>query len=164
MWLHGGNRAGSVVGPPKLEGFSIVATEISQELLAAYLATEYWVGATPDPFCLYIGQHSAPLAELLDDSGCSCATFITSHNPFSESRTVDANAEAHERLRQALDSQSKVLIEGVGRDAARLWPAEKSFLAIGVSLEKAKQLGRRFAQNAIVWVGSDAVPRLVLLR
>ena len=164
MWLQGSNKAGSVVGPPKLEGFLFVATEISQELLAAYQATEYWVGATPDPFCLYVGHRSAPLARLLDASGCGCAAFISAHNPFSEPRALDTNAVAHERLRQALDEQSTVLIEGVGRDAARLWPEEKSFLAIGLPLEEARQMGKRFGQNAIGWAGSDAVPRLILLR
>ena len=114
MWLQKSNKAGSVVGPPKLEGFLFVATEISQELLAAYQATEYWVGATPDPFCLYVGRHSAPLARLLDDSGCGCAAFISAHNPFSEPRALDANVEAHESLRQALDDQSTVLIEASG--------------------------------------------------
>ena len=141
-----------------------VATEISQELLAAYQATEYWVGATPDPFCLYVGRRSAPLARLLDDSECGCAAFISAHNPFSEPRAPDANVEAHESLRKVLDDQSTVLIEGVGRDAARLWPEEKSFLAIGLPLEEARQMGKRFGQNAIVWAGSDAVPRLILLR
>lgn len=144
-----GNKAGSV-DPPKSEGFLFLATEISQELLAAYRATEYWVGTGPDPFCLYIGQHSAPFAPLLDDSGCGCAVVISAHNPFGKPRAIDAIAESHERLRRALDNQSTVLIEGVGRDTARLWPEEKSFLAIGLPLEAARQMGKRFGQNAIV--------------
>lgn len=141
-----------------------MATEISPELLAAYQATEYWVCAMRAPFCLSIGQRSGPLARLFNESGCGCAAFITAHNPFSEPHSVLANGEAHERLRKALSRHSTVLIEGVGRDAARLWPEEKSFLALGLPLPEARRVGKFFRQNAIVWAGSDAVPGLIVLR
>jgi len=41
---------------------------------------------------------------------------------------------------------------------------EKSFFALGVDLETAKNLGICYQQNAIVWAGADAVPKLILLR
>lgn len=141
-----------------------MATEISPELLAAYQATEYWVCAMQAPFCLFIGQRSEPLARLFNESRCGCAAFITAHNPFSEAHSILANGEAHERLRKALSRHSTALIEGAGRDAARLWPEEKSFLALGLLLPEARRIGKCFKQNAIVWVGSDAVPKLMLLR
>ena len=37
-------------------------------------------------------------------------------------------------------------------------------LALGLALEHAKAIARRFEQNAIVWAAADAIPRLVLLR
>lgn len=141
-----------------------MTTEISTELLAAYQATEYRVEAMPEPFCLSIGQYSAALARLLDDSECHSAAFISAHNPFSEPHGADTNALAHEQLKQALEDQSTILIEGAGRDPAGLWPEEKSVLAIGLELEQARRVATRFGQNAMVWVESDAVPELVLLR
>lgn len=56
------------------------------------------------------------------------------------------------------------IIEGEGLDSSGKWPAEKSFLALGLDLETSSALGREFGQNAIVWAGVDAIPRLILLR
>ncbi len=52
--------------------------------------------------------------------------------------------------------------EGQGEDPS--WPAEASFLALGIDREAASDLGRKYGQNAIVWIGSDGLPELVLLR
>jgi hypothetical protein len=52
--------------------------------------------------------------------------------------------------------------EGQGEDPS--WLAEASFLVLGLGREEASDLGRKYGQNAIVWVGSDGVPELVLLR
>jgi hypothetical protein len=54
-------------------------------------------------------------------------------------------------------------IDGIGQHPSTAW-GEPSFLVLGVSLETARELGVRHEQNAIIWVGSDAVPQLVLLR
>jgi hypothetical protein len=35
---------------------------------------------------------------------------------------------------------------------------------LGMALDAAQEVGRRYGQNAIVWAGADAVPELVLLR
>ena len=37
-------------------------------------------------------------------------------------------------------------------------------LSLGISLELGSQIGTKYGQNAIVWAGSDAIPKLVLLR
>lgn len=44
------------------------------------------------------------------------------------------------------------------------WPTERSYFALGLALEPAKEIGIQFGQDAIVWVGADAVPQLILLR
>jgi len=41
---------------------------------------------------------------------------------------------------------------------------ERSVFAYGMDKASACALGRQFRQDAIVWVGPDAVPQLVLLR
>ena len=43
------------------------------------------------------------------------------------------------------------------------WESEDSFLVLGISLEGAQELGAAYGQNAIVWCGEDAIPKLVLL-
>ena len=44
------------------------------------------------------------------------------------------------------------------------WAAEESYFALGLALETAKAMGTHFDQDAIVWVGADAEPQLILLR
>jgi hypothetical protein len=54
--------------------------------------------------------------------------------------------------------------QGSGSEKGSKWPAERSYFALGMALEPAEAIGRHFDQDAIVWVGADAIPRLVLLR
>lgn len=103
------------------------------------------------------------MARLYDASGHRCALFITAFNPFSETRSVDANLAANAQLRAELTKLTQYVIEGVGTHPSGSGN-EKSFLALGVSLEAATTFGKKFGQNAVVWVGEDLIPRLILLR
>ena len=141
-----------------------MATKISSELLGAYQATEYWVGKGPDAFCLHIDRPSKQLAELLKSNGKSSAAFVTAYNPYSRPCSEAYNTLAHERLRLALKSEFDYFTEGVGQDSAGNWPQENSFLVMGIDLQRAKNLGNQFEQNAIVWSGNDSTPALVLLK
>jgi Protein of unknown function (DUF3293) len=58
---------------------------------------------------------------------------------------------------------SRHVIEWAGHPSGA-WPPELSFFALGISERAARDLGRRFDQDAVVWAGADAVPRLLLLR
>lgn len=139
-------------------------SELAEDLIRAFRETEYRVGQGPDAIVLRIDERSEELSRLYAASGCGCAVFITAYNPFSETRSVETNLSAHARLRAKLASLTPDVIEGAGADPAGAWPEEKSFLALGVDLETAKELGSQFGQNAIVWIGEDRVPKLVLLR
>ena len=44
------------------------------------------------------------------------------------------------------------------------WPAERSHFALGLGLEAARAIGTDLDQDAIVWVGADAIAQLILLR
>ena len=77
---------------------------------------------------------------------------------------IEANEAAHECLGTDLRALSARVIEGAGADPSGAWPEEKSFFALGVDLDGARNLGNRYMQDAIVWVGADAVPKLILLR
>jgi hypothetical protein len=94
----------------------------------------------------------------------SCAVFITAFNPCGRHQTDRANEAAHARLLAALLKLTRLVTEGAGIDPTGAWPPEKSFLALGIDEDTAAQLGRTFNQDAVVWVGSDAVPKLLLLR
>ena len=68
------------------------------------------------------------------------------------------------RLGRELRGLYPIVIEGAGADPTGAWPPEKSYFSLGVDLETARVLGRRYQQDAVVWTGKDAIPKLILLR
>ncbi len=92
------------------------------------------------------------------------AAFLTACNPGSEPQPTEVNAQAHARLGAELTAAGYRLVQGAGEDPTGVWTAESSYLVLGMALDAAQEVGRRYGQNAIVWAGADAVPELVLLR
>ena len=139
-------------------------TEIGSEKIDAYRATHYRVGEGDNAFSLRIDTRSEPLRRLYGATGEACGIFITAFNPYSKAQSNEANVAAHSRLGEHLRAITPNVIDGAGGDPTGAWPDEKSFLALGVGEDMARELGNRFHQDAVVWVGPDAVPRLLLLR
>lgn len=142
-------------------------SHVSDQLIAAYRSASYRVESSCETFILHIDQYSEPLARLFAASGHHCAVFVTACNPLGMLQPFEANRAASARLAgrllQLAGGEGRVFA-GAGRDLAGTWPEERSFLVLGLDLDAARALGREFSQNAIVWAGNDAVPRLVLLR
>lgn len=136
---------------------------LSAELLAAYRQTDYRVFSCP-PLSLRIGQPSTALQALhLKHRVCSSA-FITACNPHSQLADSCANQAAQESLARALHKQRLHFIAGLGVHPYNGWPAEPSYLVLGIGLEQARQLGRQFEQNAILFCGQEAMAQLILLQ
>jgi hypothetical protein len=137
-------------------------TAIACDKIAAYQSTQYRIGG-PEPFTLSIGTKSDALLQLYRKTGQTCGLFITAFNPFGQAQSAEANQAAHFQLGEDLRALSRHVIEGAGYPSGA-WPLELSFFALGISEGAARDLGRRFDQDAVVWAGADAVPRLLLLR
>jgi hypothetical protein len=142
----------------------LAQTEISREKIKAYEATHYRAGVGPDAFVLQIGKQSPELALHYNANGANCAVFITAFNPFGKKQDEEANKDAHARLGEVLHPMASAIIEGEGSDPSGKWRPEKSYLTFGIDADAARELGRRFKQDAVVWIGKDAVPQLLLLR
>ena len=140
------------------------ASIVPSEKLIAYLATNYCLGYNPEEVVLNIGKHSTSLAELFTEHRVACGAFITAYNPEGTQQSDEANAQDHAALLQRVVELGHAFIEGSGSDATGVWPAERSVFAYGMDKASACMVGRQFRQDAIVWVGADAVPQLVLLR
>ncbi len=140
------------------------STRIHPDKLRAYRASEYRIAQGPQAIVLRIGQRSAPLAALFATHGATCGAFITACNPHGTQQSDAANGECNARLAAHLHSLGLLTIEGAGSEPGTDWPAEKSFFVFGLALAPAKAIGRQFEQDAIVWVGPDVVPQLILLR
>ncbi|WP_151898928.1 DUF3293 domain-containing protein [Nitrosospira lacus] len=148
----------------------LIQAEISPALIAAYRATKYRAALKAESgsgtVILRIDEYSEPLSRLFTASKLKCAAFITACNPYSVPQSHEKNLMACARLRNKLDRKARPgwIFEGESHDPSGAWPAEKSFLVLGLDLETSRALGKEFGQNAIVWAGADAIPRLILLR
>jgi hypothetical protein len=140
------------------------ATQIHPDKVRAYLATDYRIGHTAQDIVLTIGQRSERLAALFAANGVDYGAFLTAYNPLGNVQTDAANDRAHAELAAKLQALGLHAIEGSGSEEGSDWPSEKSYCALSLDLECANELGVYLNQDAIVWVGPDAVPQLILLR
>jgi hypothetical protein len=138
------------------------SSNIDPDTIQAYLETHYCIeGDTP--MILLIGEQNASLAALHAISHVESSAFITAWNPYSRRCDPATNARRQEGLAHELTKCGRQFIDGIGLHPTSKW-AEPGFLALGLSLDVAKELGSRYEQNALIWAGHDAVPQLVLLR
>lgn len=111
-----------------------------------------------------IGSVVSLVNGLFKKTGVSCAGFITAWNPYSKELSKQDNQERNESLKTELITRSLKFIDGFGQDPEGKWSGEKSFLVLSIGLEAAKKLGDQLEQNAIVWVDSNAILKLIFLR
>jgi hypothetical protein len=129
----------------------------------AYKETHYAVQDL-EPFVLRIGEVSEDLIACHKRHRVECSAFITAWNPFSKQLTPEENKERNHALIQEIKGRSLSFLPGVGNHPSNDWPGEQSLLVLGLCLESAKTLGRRFEQNAVVWIGAEGIPELIDLR
>jgi putative PIN family toxin of toxin-antitoxin system len=130
---------------------------LSPQLIAAYEQADYEVLGY---FTLRVGRRSAALDALLEAHGATSAAFVTAANPRGAQRSESENFAAQAELEASL---ALPFYRGEGRDPGGAWTAEPSALVVGISRGEAEALGRRWRQNAIVFVEKGTAPELVLL-
>ena len=139
------------------------ASVIHPELIQAYLESNFHV-REDKPFSMRIGEFSAELETLHQFKQVSSSCFITPCNPESLQLSQAENIQRLSEFRTDLLLDDLELLNGFGQHPTNSWEAEESYLVLGITLEVAKEIGKKYEQNAIVWIGSDAIPRLILLR
>ena len=130
-------------------------------LEAAYRATDYVVEAPAGAFALHVDEPSAALAALHAQYRVQSSAFVSAWNPRSMPASTADNDAAHRRLLGLLQVAGYAVIEGWGRDRRGAWPAERSLLVLGIAAEQAQRLAADFGQNALLYAGADAIPRLL---
>jgi hypothetical protein len=131
------------------------------ELLDAYRKAHYVVFGSPD-LVLRIGQANPDLDELLAAEGALTAAFISAANPRGKAMSAWENEIANAALVKSQTEAGFACYEGEGRSPDGSW-TERSVLVVGISREDAETVGRKFEQNAIVFVERGLLPELVLL-
>jgi hypothetical protein len=134
------------------------------DLLRAYWATDYVTFNDGQTFLVRIGHHSLAVDGLLARMKTRSGAFITAWNPFSKIQSAGANAYWDRELRNYLSVRGFKFIKGEGRGETEEWSPEPSMFAFGMSRTEASTTGRRFRQNAIVYVSLGRPAELVLLR
>lgn len=142
---------------------AMTRSTIPSDLIASYLNTDYRISIHNEQICLRINHHSEPLTHLLRATQPACSAIISAYNPQSKLQSDEDNARAHQLLQHYLRNQGYAITESLHSDSARQWPIEKGFLVTGLNLDEARSIGQQFNQNAIVWIGSNTIPRLILL-
>lgn len=138
-------------------------SDIQLETIKAYQETEYRVTGDQS-LVLRIGEYNESLSRLYKSNLLDSCAFITACNPCSKSLSDAVNAHRHEELGRELQRRGLKFFQSEGKHPVGNWPGEASYLILGLSLEAAKILGKKYEQNAIVWCGSDVVPQLILLK
>jgi hypothetical protein len=141
----------------------VLESAIQPETLRTYAETDYRVDADQS-FVLRIAEYNASLGDLFKANRVESCVFITAFNPYGQLLSDSANAQRHAELANELKYSTLKHFPAEGKHPTGHWSAELSYLVLGLSLEEASQLGKKYEQNAIVWCGVDLVPRLVVLR
>ena len=141
----------------------VSGSDVPAETVAAYLAAEYrfWADC---PLVLRIGRASNDLAAVYRVRRVASAAVITAWNPIGLIRSDAHNHAAQAALIVRLDALGLAHVPGQGVDPCGGWAPEDSRLVFGPDLDTAATLGAGYGQNAIVWAGEDAVPKLLMLR
>lgn len=138
-------------------------TTITADLIEAYRETDYLVFSDP-LLKLKVDEHHPGLADLHANHGVDCSAFLTAWNPSGGWASLEENSSRMAALMGSLERRGIELLPALGRHPTSGRGGEGSLLALGLALEEAKNLAIIYQQDAIVWTGKDAIPRLVLLR
>lgn len=136
---------------------------IDPAVLQAYRETEYRVYGDA-PCVLKIAEVCPAIALLHLAHAVNCSAFISACNPHGNLLGDAENAQRHAALGHELAQGGYAFIAAEGADPSGSWPAEASYLILGMQQQAARALGMHLEQNAVVWIGADAWVQLILLR
>ena len=134
---------------------------IPNELLQAFMETEYFVHADP-AFKMQIGQPCRELASLMAEQNTGCAAFITAWNPFSQKLGARENEQRQQQLKTQLKTRGLRYFDGIGKHPSNGWPGEPSLLILNLNRASAIVLATKYEQHAFVWADETARPELVI--
>ncbi len=137
---------------------------MQSNLVSAYRATEYVAHGNGWVVVIRIGHRSVVVDRLLARMHARDGAFVTAYNPFSKELSFEANEHWNRELKRYLSVRGFAFVEGEGRGRIGGWPPEPSILAFGISRTEASAIGRRFRQNAVVYMPRGRPAELVMLR
>lgn len=135
-------------------------TKIENSLIEAYENTNYYIYHDTE-IIINIAKKNIDLINLFKDKNLISASIITAYNPFSKIMTEEQNLSAQLQLKKMIEDSNLSYLDAIGQDIKKEWPGEPSFFIENISKENAIKLGKKFNQNAIVWVDKNLIPELI---
>lgn len=121
------------------------------DLQIAYEEAVYEVYYKGETIRLFVNQHNPNLDFLLKKYNCATWAVITAFNPYSQCLSTAENQQRHQSLIEYLEPLNLNILDAVGKDKNGVWTPETSIFIMGIKLESAIALGKKFQQNAIVF-------------
>ena len=159
----GASKRGASTLPFKESFLFSEPSSLDASLIQVYRETHYRVDG-PLGLTLLVDTHSPELAALHLKHGVACSAFITACNPNSIALSEGANIKLQADFGVELQNRGFDYLLGIGQHPDNDWPGESSYLVLGLAIQAAKALAIKLEQNAFIWNGHDAVPKLVLLK
>ena len=114
-----------------------------------YLETTYSVFIDESKFDIRIAEPvPVKIYSLLEKE--KTAAIITAWNPRSEPHSLQENKRRNRNLRISVSKKNYNVFEALGQGNDPSWPAEESFLILGITKEEAGKLAVDYGQNAFV--------------
>ena len=135
-------------------------TKIENSLIEAYENTNYYIYHDTE-ITINIAKKNIDLINLFKDKNLISASIITAYNPFSKIMTEEQNLSAQLQLKKMIEDSNLSYLDAIGQDIKKEWLGEPSFFIENISKENAIKLGKKFNQNAIVWVDKNLIPELI---
>ena len=143
-------------------------TEIDPAKIQAYLQTTYCVSFETETLSLNIGIPHKTLTDLFSTHAVNCGAFITAYNPKGTAKPSELNESAHDLFLDRVNSLGLKSLDAHTQAHEHTegshWPTEHGLFVLGIAREQAQSLARDLDQDALVWVDSDLIPVLILLR
>ena len=132
--------------------------QTEKTLWNAYRATVFEAETSMGRLALRVDQTHMELDRLLESEQKNTWCFITAWNPGSQPLNEDLNTRRNLVLENEIQKMGHPYFFGQGRGPDERWPAEHSFLVLGLSREESIAAGKRHEQNAVVYgeLGSKA--------
>ncbi len=134
---------------------------LPNELLEAYLKTAYVISDEAFNFTLRVNEKNSDLDDLLRLYQKEFAAFLTAYNPRSELLNRSENEKRQRELISILEAKGYQFLGGYGQSQTSDWSPEASVLILGMDLQTASKLARRFEQNAFLFIAKGAAPELI---
>lgn len=142
------------------------STLLPATLVQAYRQAWYEVAlrAHATVCTLQVDVHSPALLHAMQQCHARQACLLTACNPQGAALSSVDNERRMQALRAALQQDGWSWAPALGRDPQGQWPGEDSLLVWHMDTAQSRAWGQHWEQNAVLTVGPDAVPRLLLLR